>query len=563
MRPLDPRLLQHARAARGYVALSATLGVVTAVLVVAQALLLADVVAAVAMDHARAGDVRTQLLVLAALVLVRAGVAGVQERYGHRAATTVIRQLRTALLDRVSAGVREPAADQDGAGIAVLATRGLDALEGYLTRYLPQLLLAATVTPALLVVIWWQDRIAGITIALTLPLIPLFMALVGLSTQAAADRSLSTLQRLGAQVLDLIAGLPTLRALGQASAPVRRVREVGEAYRRTTMRTLRSAFLSALVLETLTTLSVALVAVGIGLRLVQGELTLRTGLTVLLLAPEVYLPLRQVGVHFHASVDGLAAAGQAFELLERTAVPAGSTPAPDLRSTTIRFEGVDVVHAGSERATPCGLDAELRPGQVLALTGPSGTGKSSALAVLLGLRRPDRGRITLRSNGPGPALEVDLQDIDPQSWWSQVAWVPQHPALVPGTLAENVRLTAAHAEDADLQRAAAITGLDAVVAALPGGWSTRIGQGGLGLSAGQRQRLALTRVLLSPAPLVVLDEPTAHLDAEAEKAVLAAVTVLKNAGHTVVLVAHRPALSVIADQVVAVVSGRPATAAAA
>jgi ATP-binding cassette, subfamily C, bacterial CydD len=555
MRPLDPRLLRHARAARGYVVLTAALGVATTILVVAQAIVLADVITAVAMEQARPGDVRTRLLLLAALVLARAGVAGVQERYGHRAATDVIRQLRTALVDRICARVRESGRGQDAATSAVLVTRGLDALEGYLTRYLPQLLLAATVTPAVLAVIWWQDRIAGITVALTLPLIPLFMALVGLSTQAAADRSLSTLQRLGAQVLDLIAGLSTLRALGQVSAPLRRVEQVGEAYRRTTMRTLRSAFLSALVLETLSTLSVALVAVGIGLRLVHGDLDLRTGLTVLLLAPEVYLPLRQVGVHFHASVDGLAAAGQAFELLERAPGARGRTPAPDLRTTTIRFEDVGVVHADSDRATPSGLDVEVWPGQILALTGPSGTGKSSAITVLLGLRRPDQGRVVLRTDQED---ELDLNDVDPQSWWSQVAWVPQHPALVPGTLAENVRLNAAHAGDTDVARAAAITGLDAIVRALPGGWSARIGQGGLGLSAGQGQRLALTRALLSPAPLVVLDEPTAHLDSGAEQAVLAAVAVLKHSGRTIVMVAHRPALSAIADQVVTVADGHRA-----
>jgi len=555
MRPLDPRLLRHARAARGYVVLTASLGVATTALVVAQAIVLADVITAVTTEQARVGDVRTRLLLLAALVLVRAGVAGVQERYGHRAATDVVRQLRTAVVDRICAGVREPGRGQDAATSAVLVTRGLDALEGYLTRYLPQLLLAATVTPAVLAVIWWQDRIAGITVALTLPLIPLFMALVGLSTQAAADRSLSTLQRLGAQVLDLIAGLSTLRALGQASAPLRRVQQVGEAYRRTTMRTLRSAFLSALVLETLTTLSVALVAVGIGLRLVHGDLDLRTGLTVLLLAPEVYLPLRQVGVHFHASVDGLAAAGQAFELLEQAPAVNGVRPAPDLRRTTIRFVGVGVIHAGSHRATPSGLDVEVRPGQILALTGPSGTGKSSAIAVLLGLRRPDQGRVVLRTDQED---EVDLNDVDPQSWWSQVAWVPQHPALVPGTLAENVRLNAAHASDDDVAQASVITGLDMVVSTLPSGWSTRIGQGGLGLSAGQGQRLALTRALLSPAPLVVLDEPTAHLDSGAEQAVLAAVTLLKHTGRTIVMVAHRPALSAIADHVVTVTDGRRA-----
>jgi ATP-binding cassette subfamily C protein CydD len=255
-------------------------------------------------------------------------------------------------------------------------------------------------------------------------------------------------------------------------------------------------------------------------------------------------------VHFHASVDGLAAAGQVFELLERPLRAHGSHLAPDLRTSTIRFRGVAVVHPGSDRATPADLDVDIRPGEILALTGPSGVGKSSAVALLLGLRRPDRGQIILDNN----FQEVDLQDVDPESWWAQVAWVPQHPALIPGSLAENVRLTNPGAGQAGIDQAAAVTGLDAVVAALPGGWSARIGQGGLGLSAGQRQRLALTRVLLSEAPLVVLDEPTAHLDAGAEQAVLAALAVLRERGRTVVLVAHRPALVALADRIVAVTS---------
>ena len=606
MRPLDPRLLRHARAVRTYVLITTGLGVLTTALVVVQAVLLARVIAGVAMDGERLAEVRSAVLALVVIVLARAALAGAQERFGHRAAIDVVRQLRGRLLAHVAARVTAPdhratsvlpgstasgtASSQDvgapvpdGAQLAVLATRGLDALDGYLTRYLPQLLLAATLTPAVLAVILWQDTVAGITVAATLPLIPLFMALVGMSSQAAADRSLRTLQRLGAQVLDLIAGLPTLQALGMAAGPLKRVRDVGEAYRRATMRTLRSAFLSALVLETLTTLSVALVAVGVGLRLVHGGLDLRTGLTVLLLAPEVYLPLRQVGVHFHASVDGLAAAGQVFAVLELPLPVTGIVPAPDLRTATIRFEGVDVVHPGADRATPAGLDVEVRPGEILALTGPSGVGKSSAVSILLGLRQPDSGRIIIRSLGvPGAsagstaprmigehpthgldrmfperdqANEVDLRDVDLATWWGQVAWVPQHVALVPGSLAENVRLTAPDADLEMVERAAAITGFDDVVAEAPAGWSSRVGHGGLGLSAGQRQRLALTRALLSDAPLVILDEPTAHLDAGAERAVLAALATLRDRGRTVVLVAHRPALVALADRVVAVTAG--------
>jgi ATP-binding cassette subfamily C protein CydD len=554
-RPLDPRLLRHARAARGYVVLTAVLGALTAALVVAQALLLARVIAGAAVGGERWATLAAPIGWLVAVVAGRALAAWAQDRFAHRAATAVIGQLRSRVLARVAAlGPADLSTGMDGdrgPAIATLTTRGLDALDGYLVRYLPQLLLAATVTPAVLAVIWWHDLVAGLTVLVTLPLVPLFMVLVGLSTAGAADRRLRTMQRLGGQVLDLVAGLPTLRALGRERGQAIRVREVGEAYRRATMRTLRQAFLSSLVLETLTTLSVALVAVGIGLRLVYSQLDLRTGLAVLILAPEVYLPLRMVGVHYHASVDGIAAATEAFAVLDRAVPTPGDRPCPDLRRATVRLVGVSVVHPGRELATPDRLDATVRPGRVLALAGPSGAGKSTAVQVLLGLRRPDAGRVLITPDGGSP---VELASIDPARWFGRIGWVPQRPLLVPGTLAENVRLTAPDAPDHRLDQVARQVGLDAVLAELPDGWETRIGQGGHGLSAGQRQRVALARVLLRDADLVVLDEPTAHLDPATEQVVHDAVRQLRADGRAVVLVAHRPALLALADQVVEVTS---------
>jgi ATP-binding cassette subfamily C protein CydD len=573
MRPLDPRLLRTVRSARPYVVLTAALGVAVAGLVVVQAVLLARVIAGVAMAGDSVADQRSSLLALGVVVVARACVAWAQERIGHRAATSVVAELRERVVARLTdPGTTDPRAPGTGdtgdagdgpAAATTLATRGLDALDGYLTRYLPQLLLTATVTPGVLAVLWWHDAIAGWTVLVTLPLVPLFMALVGLSTQAAADRRLRTLQRLGAQVLDLLTGLETLRAFGRERGQAARIRNVGDAYRRATMRTLRSAFLSALVLETLTTLSVALVAVGVGLRLVHGDLSLETGLLVLILAPEVYLPLRMVGVQYHASVDGLAACAQAFEILERPVAARGTLPAPDLRRAVIHLEGLSVVHDGSSRATPAPVHAVLRPGEVTALVGESGAGKSSLVAALLGLVRPAAGHLTVRPLAGGRDREgaerVDVWDLDAASWWRQVAWVPQRPTLLPGTVEDNVRLTRPGATSDDLRSAAALTGLDTVVATLPDGWATFVGHGGTGLSAGQRQRVALTRALLSDAPLVVLDEPTSHLDAGSEAAVHAAIAALRDAGRTVLVVAHRPSLVAHADRVVRVHAGAAAT----
>ncbi len=556
MKPLDPRLLRRARSARRYVLLTAGLGALTAALVIAQALLLAAALAPVVTRTADWPDVAGTVGWLALVVVAKAAVTGLQERFAHRSATRAVAELREQVLERaVALGPRWVATHP----VATLATRGLDALDPYFVRYLPQLLLAVTVTPAAVVVVLGLDWIAGLTVVLTLPLVPVFMALIGRLTQGYADRRLAAMERLGHQVLDLLAGLPTLRALGRERGPERRVAQLGDEHRLATMGTLRIAFLSGMVLELLTTLSVALVAVGVGYRLVYGDIDLQTGLAVLVLAPEVYLPLRQVGAHFHASADGVAAAEQAFAVLEEPLPPRGSTPAPDLRAASIRLEGVDVLAPDRAALAPCGLGLLVRPGTVVALAGPNGAGKSTAVAVLLGLLAPDSGRVVLEAAGGN---RIDLAEIDLDSYWSQIAWVPQRPVIEPGTLRAAV-LQGREVGERELTEAAALTGLDAVVAERPEGWDSPLGQGGSGLSLGQRQRLALTRALLAPAPLVVLDEPSAHLDADGEAVVLAAIDRLRGSGRTVVLVAHRTSLLRAADAVVQVASAARAGDAAA
>lgn len=526
---------------------------VTAALVVASALLVAAALAPVVDRTADWPDVAPTVAWLAVVVAARVGVTAAQERYAHRAATRAVAELRAQVLAHAARlGPRWLAAS--GGEAATLLTRGLDALEPYFVRYLPQLLLAVTVTPGALAVVSGLDWVAAVTILVTLPLVPVFMWLIGQVTAGYADRRLAAMTRLGHQVLDLLAGLPTLQALGRQRGPAARVRELGEAHRRATMGTMRVAFLSGMVLELLTTLSVALVAVGVGLRLVHGGLDLRTGLAVLVLAPEVYLPLRQVGAQFHASADGVAAAERAFAVLEQPLPASGNQQAPDLRTTTVRWVGVGVAAPDRLRMAPADLDATVRPGRVVALAGPNGAGKSTAVLVLLGLVAPDRGRVLLEPGDDGAGGgTVDLADVDLAGWWSQISWVPQRPVQEPGTVRDAVD-PSGDASDEDLDRAARLTGLDTVLADLPDGWAARVGQGGTGLSLGQRQRVALTRALLDPTPLVVLDEPTAHLDTAAEAQVVDTVRRLREEGRTVVLVAHRPALLEVADDVVEVTS---------
>jgi ATP-binding cassette subfamily C protein CydD len=511
--------------------------VLTAALVVAQALLLAHALGDAVTDGVTLAVLRPTIAWLAVVVLVRTLVTAVQERFAHRAATRTVAELREGVVAHAVALGPRWLASGEGPRVVTLATRGLDALEPYFVRYLPQLVLAATVTPGVLLVVLGLDWVSAAILVAVLPLVPIFMILVGKLTEGRSERGLASMQRLGAQVLDLLAGLPTLRAHGRERGPGARVQALGDAHRQATMGTLRIAFLSGMVLELLTTLSVALVAVGIGLRLVEGDLDLVTGIAVLVLAPEVFLPLRQVGVQFHAAADGVAAAGQAFEVLETPVPPAGTTPAPDLRTVTLRLEGVGVRTAGG--STPHDLDLELRPGTVVALTGPSGVGKTTALEVALGLLRPDTGRASIDG--------VDLTQLDPQSLWAQVSWLPQRPVLEPGTLAQLVG-----GDEAARQAAAHLTGLDDVLTTLPDGWATELGRGGEGLSLGQRQRVSLTRTLLAGTPLVVLDEPTAHLDSAGEQVVLDTVRALRDSGRTVLLVAHRPSLVAAADEVVPV-----------
>ncbi|MGO1278936.1 MAG: ABC transporter ATP-binding protein/permease, partial [Cellulosimicrobium funkei] len=439
MKPLDPRLLRHARAARGYVVLTAVLGFATAALVVAQALVLASVLAPAVQGTADLADLGPRVGLLAAVVAARAGTSWAQERFALRAATRTVAELREQVVTHaVALGPRWLASGR-GPEVATLATRGLDQLEPYMVRYLPQLLLAATVTPATLAVVLGLDWVSAVIIAVTIPLVPIFMTLVGRLTAGTSERRLVVMQRLGAQVLDLLAGLPTLLAFGRARGPERRVRALGEANRRATMGTLRVAFLSGMVLELLTTLSVAVVAVGVGLRLVHGGMELEPALAVLVLAPEVYLPLRQVGLHFHASTDGIAAAEQAFAVLDEDAPAPGTAPAPALAGTTLALRGVSVRAGERDVLAPADLDLELRlgtsSGRVVALTGPSGAGKTTTAMVLLGLVRPDRGTATL--TGPD-GDRLDLADVDPQTYWPQVAWLPQRPVLAPGRLRDVV-----------------------------------------------------------------------------------------------------------------------------
>lgn len=537
MRPFDPRLNRYARATRGYLAASGGLGLVAVGLIIGQAALLASAISAVFVAGADLTELRPTLVGLGLIVLARFLVTWLQEVAAHRTAAAVKSELRARLLAHVVRLGPQWLAGERVGDVSTLATRGLDALDTYFARYLPQIIMAALAPAAILAWLLPIDLVAGVTILITVPLIPVFLALVGWTTERLNQRQQSGLARLGHHVLELIAGLPTLKIFGRARAQARAIQELTSQQRALTMRTLRLAFLSSLVLELLATLSVALVAVGIGLRVLSDSIDLRTALVVLILAPEAYLPLRQLGAQYHASAEGLAAAGRVFTILETAPVPAGTrlaVPVP----TTITLDGVTVCYPDRGEPALAKVSLCIRPGDRIAITGPSGTGKSTLINVLLGFVRPTGGRVRVGGGG----VEVDLADLDPTAWRRGIAYVPQRPYLFAGTVADNIALGA----DAD---AAAIG--DAATAAGVGhvSLSTVVGENGLGLSAGERQRVALARAFLRNADLVILDEPTASLDADTEAGLIAAVNRLA-VGRTLVVVAHRPALLSLVDRVV-------------
>lgn len=555
MRPVDPRLMKYARSARFHIAISAVLGVITAALVIIQAILISAALSPIVTGTGDLADVLPFIGGLALVIIARAGTTAWREARSHRAADHTVRELRRAVLDHATTlGPRWLA--RHATDTATLLTRGLDDLGPWFTRFLPQLILVCTVTPLALGAMLLLDLWSAIIAALALPLIPLFMVLVGRYTQDSSRARLTVMERLGSQLLDLIAGLPTLRGLGREDSPKKHLEHLGKENTAVTMATLRTAFLSGAVLEFLATLSVALVAVEVGVRLVAGNISLFAGLAVIMLAPEVFEPLRQVGAHYHASANGVAAANAAFEILETSPSDEGGAQsdsasgtqdpalAPDLRNATITLNNLSVAARG--RWAPADLTATITPGTITALIGPSGSGKTTTALTLLGLYPPTQGSITVTEAGSSP---TNLAAIDRDFWWSQVEWVPQSPPLLPGTLRENLPQGAS--ED-DLARAASATGFDQVIADLPAGWETRIGHGGVGLSVGQRQRLALMHALLSPAPLIILDEPTAHLDAVSEDTVVATLQTLRAAGHTILVIAHRAAVAAAADHTITV-----------
>lgn len=544
MKPLDPRLLTYAKAARSYIIFLVIVGFAQALFTILQCLAIASVLSPLVQGKANLHELALPLALVVVAFSGKALLIYIQEAFGHRAALRTIADLRSQVLSVSGERGQRWLSEGRTSSTVTLVTEALDDLEPYFVKFLPQLILTTLATPATLVVILYLDWVSALAIIICIPLIPIFMILIGKMTQEYSNERLASMQRLGDKLLDLLAGLSTLKALGREKSPKPQVKKFGDDYAKKTLQTLYLAFLSGAVLEFLATLSTALVAVEVGLRMTSGNLGLFAGLSIIMLTPESLKPLREVGSQFHASADGVAAAEKVFTLLEeeQTSTHKGTRKAPDLRTSTIECTGVSVMAPGRTTIAPHRFDGTFHPGIITVLRGKSGAGKSTLASVILGFVPPDEGSVTVGG--------IPLQDISLKDLWEQISWVPQRPAIIPGTVLENIGCE----ESPELERAAQLTGFSDVISSLPHGWRTRIGQAGVGLSVGQRQRLALTRALVDARPLVILDEPSAHLDAVSETFVSNAVKELRDTGHTVIVIAHRSALMEQADLILDVSS---------
>jgi thiol reductant ABC exporter CydD subunit len=571
---VERRLLRQPAVWRS-VALSVAIGLVSAASVAVQAVALAGLLAG-AMGSATE-EIGPPIAWLAAAIAVRGLCFLAAELVAGHGAEIAKAELRRRLLGaalRRAAGGGVTSTGGVGAGdVATLAGRGIDALDAYVGRCLPDLVLAAAVPLALVAVIGALDWVSAIIVVVVLCLFPVFGVLAGQSSGRLAARRWSHVEAFGRQIADIFEGLPVLKAYGRDARQRERIAEAAEGLRLASLSTLRVAFLSALVLDTLASVSIALVAVPLGLRLLSGSIRLAPALAVLIVAPEVFLPLRRASAEFHESTEGLAAARRAMDVIDAGArgreagvvlrrgnrgggrAPVGAAPRRgepgDPARVPVRLDGVRVELPGRSAAVLDGASLAIQPGEKVVLVGPNGAGKSTTLSLLLGFIRPTSGSLTVGG--------VDLRGLDPEAWRRRLSYLSEHPTLIAGSLADNLRLADAAASDDRLREVLREMGASALLAELPEGLGTRIGEGGRQVSAGERQRIALARALLRNASLHLLDEPTSHLDGATEAAVVEALG-RALAGRSALIVTHRPAVLRLADRVVTLEGGRFAAA---
>ena len=528
MKPLDPRLLQYSRSSRGFIFVGVLLATLNAALVIAQSIAIATLVSGIFQHQATVSSSRSKLLWIAIFFLGRGTLGFFTEYLAAISSTKMRNELRIGLLDKILSGRSRAIFNEGPATISLLATKGIDNLDGYFSRFLPQLFIAAVVPLTVGIAITSQDLNSGFIVLATIPLIPLFGILIGRFTGAATEKRWRTLSYLSGYFLDLLSGLPTLKVFGRSKNQTEKLNQVGEQYREETMKVLRISFLSALALEIIATLSVALIAVSIGLRLVGGSLSLKTGLFVLILSPEVYWPIRQVALYFHAAADGVEAANRIFAILEQPETDGTQTI---LKVDSISWEELTVNFAGRNQITiPKG---EVAKGKINVLAGPSGSGKSTFLAILLGFISNYSGDVIVASEG----RRVSLTEMQSNKWRDLISWLPQEVNFPAGSVREILNPTSTNISDSEIIAALMRVGLSPTD--LPTGLNTTVGTLSETLSVGQKRKIALARALLKPAQILILDEPSASVDDVSEADIASAIESAVADGKIVILVTHR------------------------
>jgi ATP-binding cassette subfamily C protein CydD len=526
----NKRLVQEGRPVRGYLLLTVGLGMGIALLAVAQAWLFSQVVAGVFLAGATLGTVRNSLCLLLGIIVLRAVFQWVSEISAHEASSCIKLSLRQRLLSQiVSLGPVYARKERTGELITT-AVDGIESLEEYFSKYLPQLLLAAGIPLLILGFVFPRDWKSGVILLLTGPLIPVFMILIGKLAEQKALHQFQSLSWMSAHFLDVLQGITTLKVFGRAKDQTRVIARVSDSFREATLSVLRIAFLSALVLEFLATMSTALVAVTIGLRLVYGTISFSAGLFLLLLAPEFYTPLRTLGLNFHAGLSGVNAAVRIFAIMDLPLVGEGEEDREISSDFQISFQHVSLTYQAGETPALSGINLSLHSGERIALVGPSGAGKTSLAQLLLRFIEPSAGEIYLNGSS--------LKMISPENWRKKIAYVPQNPFLFAGSIVDNIHFGRPSATSAEVKLAAQKAFAHEFISELPDGYQTLLGEGGTRLSGGQAQRIAIARAILKDAPLLILDEATSGLDPESEQYVQRALKQLVQ-GKTALIIAHR------------------------
>jgi len=536
----------HAKTSGRLLRLAVGLGSVGGWLIIAQAWCLALVASAVIIDGRGLADVMGWLWAILALLLVRVTLVYASERVAFSATAQIKLDLRRQLLARLEKlGPMYLSRGRSGE-VTTILTDAVEGLEAYYARYLPAMSLAAWIPLSILVVVLPLDWNSFLVMLVTAPLIPFFMVLIGSGAERLNQQQWQHLTRLGGRFLDVVQGLTTLKLFNATHREALVIEAYSEDYRQSTMKVLRIAFLSSLALEFLASVSIAIVAVLIGFRLLFGQMEFIHGFFILLLAPEFYLPLRSLGTHYHGRMQAIAAAEQIADFLGQP------EPSDQLARQAIEAPGLDisidqVTFSYGDRRALEQVSFHIGAGEKVALVGPSGAGKSTVVNLLLGFIQPDSGSIRIN--------QVDLKNIDLESWRRRIAWIPQTPRLFHGTLRDNLTLGLGEVEDGSIAEALKNAEAAGFVNALPKGLDTLVGEGGQGLSGGEIQRLALARAFLRDARLLILDEPTAHLDRHNEKLVQRALNRFAEQ-RSVLTIAHRLDTIQQADRIVVLANGR-------